>query len=113
MGTAIWKQGAYKALGLDGIWFIALKEVRSEVKDLITEVYQLALNQDYYPVMWKKGIGAIIPKSGKTDYSRAKAHRPISLLNTLGKGLERLCTDRLAKIGEQEELSSYQWRGMG
>jgi hypothetical protein len=38
----------------------------------------------------------MLPKPGKRDYTQLNAWRPISLLSTLGKGLERLLAQQMA-----------------
>lgn len=39
---------------------------------------------------WKVIRGATLPKPGKDDYSLAKSYRVISLLNCLGKAVEKI-----------------------
>ena len=43
-----------------------------------------------HPDRWKTARGVAIPKPGKDDYSMAKAYRVISLLNCLGKIVEKV-----------------------
>ena len=43
----------------------------------------------FHPENWKTARGIIIPKPGKDDYSQAKAYRVISLLDCLGKVVEK------------------------
>ena len=43
----------------------------------------------FHPEHWKTARGVTIPKPGKDDYSQAKAYRVISLLNCLGKVVEK------------------------
>lgn len=44
---------------------------------------------------------AVIPKPWKPNYTTPKAYWSISLLAMLGKGLERVVSDRLSKHGEE------------
>ena len=44
----------------------------------------------FTPTKWKSSRVVYIPNVGKGDYSLAKSYRPISLMNYLLKGLERL-----------------------
>lgn len=43
-----------------------------------------------HPRQWKTARGATIPKLGKDDYRLAKSYRAISLLNYLGKMVEKV-----------------------
>jgi hypothetical protein len=43
----------------------------------------------------------VIQKSGKGDYSIPKAHRPISLLRILSKGLEKIVARRISDFLER------------
>jgi retron-type reverse transcriptase len=53
---------------------------------------------------WKEAVVVVIPKPGKTDYSVAKAHRPISLLETMSKLLEKAVAKRFQYDIVKEEL---------
>lgn len=43
-----------------------------------------------HPDRWKVARGVTIPKLGRDDYSLAKSYRCISLLNCLGKMIEKV-----------------------
>ena len=43
-----------------------------------------------HPDRWKVARGVTIPKPGKDDYNLAKSYRCISLLNCLGKMMEKV-----------------------
>src|ERR1700750_327853 len=49
----------------------------------------------YWPSCFKESVSVIIPKPGKPSYSVPKAFRPIVLLNTLGKLIEKMISNRL------------------
>ena len=51
-----------------------------------------------YPECWREGIGIILPKANKPDYSVPKAYRVISLLNYLRKALEKIYAIRLGYL---------------
>ncbi|KAF8870775.1 hypothetical protein BD779DRAFT_1388322, partial [Infundibulicybe gibba] len=48
-----------------------------------------------FPDYFKETFSVIIPKPKKPDYALLKAYRPIALLNTLGKLLEKLIANRI------------------
>jgi len=65
------------------------------VKPLHTYVeYSTGANVNYFPLPWKHATVITIPKPGK-DLSSPVIHRPISLLNTMSKVLEKLLLVRL------------------
>ncbi len=53
-------------------------------------IYSMLINTGYYLVYQKQATGVILKKPKKPDYSALKAYRVISLLNYLGKVLERI-----------------------
>jgi hypothetical protein len=48
----------------------------------------------------------MLKKPGKGDYSNPSAYRPIALLNTLGKILEAVISNRIKYIAESYDLLS-------
>ena len=53
-------------------------------------IYKASIALHFTPTKWKTSKVVCIPKVGKEDYALAKSYRPISLMNYLLKGLERL-----------------------
>jgi hypothetical protein len=49
----------------------------------------------HWPTHFKESLSVIIPKPGKASYSTPKSFRPIVLLNTLGKLVEKMLARRL------------------
>ena len=57
----------------------------------IETIYKVSIALHFTPTKWKSSkVVYYIPKVGKDDYAIAKSYRPISLINYLLKGLERL-----------------------
>ena len=56
----------------------------------IKMIYKASIALHFTPTKWKSSKVVYIPKVGKDDYALAKSYRPISLMNYLLKGLERL-----------------------
>jgi hypothetical protein len=54
--------------------------------DLLAE----CLKAGFHPRQWKEAVVCVIPKPNRADYTLAKNFRPISLLECLGKLLEKL-----------------------
>ena len=53
-------------------------------------VFEACLVLGHHLAIWKQATVTVIPKPGKTDYTHAKAHCPISLLETMSKLLEKI-----------------------
>ena len=58
--------------------------------DWIMELLTGCLRAGHHPHQWKEAVVCIIPKPGQADYSLVKNYQPISLLECLGKLLEKL-----------------------
>src|SRR6202008_3826887 len=56
------------------------------------------------PRAFHETITVFIPKEGKKNRSKPSSYRPIALLNTLGKALERIVATRLKEISERSNL---------
>jgi len=67
--------------------------------------FYLQLHNIFPTEMWKIAKGVVIPKPGKSDYSKVRAYRVISLLDVISKLLERtaahLITDHLERRKER------------
>ena len=62
----------------------------------ITRLFQRCLVLAYHPRQFKTSTTVVLKKPQREDYTKAKAYRPIALLNTLGKLLERIVADRIS-----------------
>jgi hypothetical protein len=77
------------APGILGIGWDLLKRGWPHCDNLLTNIYSACIRLGHHPSKWKEATVVIIPKPNKPDYSLAKAHRPISLLETLSKLMEK------------------------
>ena len=83
--------------GLDKLSWSHLKTVL-KYDDCLTNIINIAnicINLDYWPTYFKRSTIVIIPKSNKQLYDSPKSFRPIVLLNTLGKLIEKVIGERL------------------
>jgi hypothetical protein len=62
---------------------------------LFTHIANACLSLGHWPSHFKESLSVIIPKPGKPTYSTPKSFRPIVLLNTLGKLIEKMLSCRL------------------
>jgi retron-type reverse transcriptase len=83
--------------GLDHVTWSHLKLwCKSErVVALFVRIANAILRTGHWPAHFKESLSVIIPKPGKPSYSTPKAFRPIVLLNTLGKLIEKMLARQL------------------
>jgi hypothetical protein len=65
------------------------------VASLFTCIANACIRVGHWPTHFKESLSVIIPKPGKASYSTPKSFRPIVLLNTLGKLVEKMLARRL------------------
>ncbi|PPQ93215.1 hypothetical protein CVT25_015211, partial [Psilocybe cyanescens] len=84
------------APGLDHIKWSVLKMLMRGPTHVFTILLSLAnacLWVGHWPKHFKKSMSVIIPKPNKPSYSAPKAFRPIVLLNTVGKLIEKMLSN--------------------
>ena len=81
------------APGESGIRYL-LKQAWPHISHILTAIYSACVCLDYHPVRWKSAMVVVIPKPNKADYSSAKAHCPISPLETMSKLLKKAIAKR-------------------
>ncbi|KAL7403374.1 hypothetical protein ABVT39_028188 [Epinephelus coioides] len=85
-----------KAPGEDGVDNRLIKESATEYLAQLADLFTICLHTGYFPKPWKSALVTMIPKPHKDPHLAAN-YRPISLLSTLGKLLERVLADRLQR----------------
>jgi hypothetical protein len=83
------------APGSSGIRWSLLKKGWGAVKDYFLLIYNSCFILGHHPAQWREAKVMAFPKLDKLDYSLPKAHRPISLLETMGKLLEKAVARRM------------------
>jgi len=83
--------------GPDHITWVHLKAVLENEKSvqLLVTLADACIRVDHWPKHFKDSVSVIIPKPGKPTYSTPKSFRPIVLLNTVGKLIEKMISNRL------------------
>ncbi|KAK3105198.1 hypothetical protein FSP39_019583 [Pinctada imbricata] len=76
-----------KSTGPDGLNPRLLKEASCELSLPLSKLFNRSLNESKFPSIWKEAN--VTPVFKKDDPSLVKNYRPISLLNILGKTMER------------------------
>jgi hypothetical protein len=80
-----------KAPGPDKIKHILLKQLPEPACQALLTILNNCLNASYFPKTWKTASTIMIPKPVK-DPHNPLSYRPISLLNIMGKVLEKSST---------------------
>lgn len=102
--------GNAKAPGLDGIPNRALKIAIKQTPKSFIKVFEKCLTGGVFPKIWKKQRLVLLQKPNKT-VGDPSAYRPLCMIDTIGKILERLICERLETHLEEVEdgLSSNQY----
>ncbi|ANB14594.1 polyprotein of L1-like non-LTR retrotransposon Zorro 3 [Sugiyamaella lignohabitans] len=96
---AIRDQAPHKAPGPDGVKTVAIKRawVVKRFRKLLKGLLKYCIRVGYHPKCFREGITVVIPKR-KRDPTLARSYRPITLLSTLGKVLEKIMQRRLTAL---------------
>jgi hypothetical protein len=92
-----------KAPGQDKINNILLKKLPSRGISYLLFIIIACMKFSYFPEEWKKAKVIPIPKPGK-DHSDPSSYRPISLLCSLSKILERVLLNRINKFLNEHQI---------
>ncbi|KAF7496041.1 Retrovirus-related Pol polyprotein from type-1 retrotransposable element R1 [Sarcoptes scabiei] len=88
--SLISKTSSRKAPGDDNITYNMLKASKGKISESLAKIFSKCLNIGYFPKQWKKASLIIFPKANKSDYHLCQNYRPISLLPSIGKLLEKI-----------------------
>ena len=69
----------------------------------MTALVQGCIRTGFHPCTWKTAKGVLLRKQGKPTYTVSKAYRVISLLNCLGKVVERAVATWIASYCEAND----------
>lgn len=97
--------GDRKAPGPDGIPNTALKTAVQKRPDIFKATLQKCLEEGVFPESWKLQHLVLLPK-GKKPPGEPSSYRPICLLDTMGKILERIIYERLLAVAEEKDALS-------
>jgi hypothetical protein len=102
MRKAIFSTFGKKAPGPDGIGASVIRLLWEWEPARITALVRASIRLGAHSKSWKVAKGVTIPKPGKDDYTKAKSYRMISLLNCLGKVVEKVVATMLADHCERK-----------
>ena len=93
-----------KAPGPDMIPNWMLKNCRKTLAKALTDLFNGCLSTGYHPTSYKESLTIVLRKPQKPSYDTPKSYRPIALLNTIGKLLEKLVANRISTAAERYRL---------
>ncbi len=96
VAQALMALAATKAPGPDEIIFQILRMIWSWEKAQITSMVYHAIRLGYHLVEWKRAWGILLQKVGKRDFGLVRSYRVISLLNCMGKVVEKVVANELS-----------------
>ena len=97
-----------KAPGKDGLPNILIKNIPKKCLVQITHITNAIILLQHFPTQWKNAIVVPILKPSK-DPLNPNSYRPISLLNSLSKVVERALLRRLNTLGLQDKIPAEQF----
>ena len=98
--SAIAKCSDSSALGPDRMSWRHWKLIfaNEDCLSTVINITDACINLGYWPDYFKTSTTIVIPKLNKSSYDNPKAFRPIVLLNTLGKLIEKVIAERIQFI---------------
>lgn len=99
LNAASARLGNKKAPGPDGIPNVALKMAIKMVPETFLHMYNRCLQEGYFPDKWKLQRLVLLLK-GKKPPDEPTAYRPLCMLDSAGKVLERIMYERMEVIAE-------------
>jgi hypothetical protein len=86
----IQKVASKSAPGQSGHTWTIIKWAWEANVEHFLELFEACLSAGHHPRQWKEAVVCVIPKLNCTDYTLAKNFRPITLLECIGKLLEKV-----------------------
>ena len=92
------------AAGDDGVPFSVLKKLGDPVIDCLARITNASWRLRCFPRFFRRARTIVLKKPGKESYETARAWRPIALLKTIGKVIEKATAKRIRQAAEDRGL---------
>lgn len=83
------------APGSLGIGWFLLKKGWPHMGSLLANIFTACVHLAHHLAHWKEAKVVVIPKPDKPNYSHAKVHHPISLIETMSKLMKKAVTKHM------------------
>lgn len=83
------------APGSLGIGWFLLKKAWPHMGPLLANIFTACVHLAHHLAHWKEAKVVVIPKPDKPNYSHAKVHHPISLIETMSKLMKKAVTKHM------------------
>jgi Reverse transcriptase (RNA-dependent DNA polymerase) len=98
------KAASRSAPGQSGHTWTVIKWAWEADSERLTSLLSACLRAGHHPRLWKEAVVCVIPKPNRADYTLAKNFRPISLLECLGKLLEKIIAKLIYRDMSKHDL---------
>ena len=99
--NAIFSLKKKSAPGKDGISIELIQLAYILLETILLRLFNACLNISHYPTKWKVAKITVLKKPNKETYKTPKSFRAISVLDTLGKILEKILYERLNWLSKE------------
>lgn len=79
-------------------------QCKKSLSKYLAVFFSACLFKGYHPQKFKELITIVLRKPQKLRYDLPKAYRPIALLKTMGKLLQKMVANRISKAAEEHNL---------
>ena len=108
----LYKASSHSAPGQSGHTWTLIKWTWEADPERLTNLLDACLRAGHHPRSWKEAVVCVIPKPHRADYTQAKNFRPISLLECLGKLLEKIVAKLIYRdMAKHDLVPSTQFGG--
>jgi hypothetical protein len=104
IAQAIASQKSKGAPGPDGVSTRFLKLMGQPLVKALTSLTTACWHAEYFPTRFRLATTVCLKKPNKGDYGSPGAWRPIALLSTIGKVIEKAMANRLRALAEEHSL---------
>ena len=109
---ALFSTNSNTSPGPSQISYTMLKWAWPIIRTELTTLIQKCLARGYHPQQWRRATAVALRKPNKPDYSKPRAYRLITLLECMGKLLEKIVAHRLTyMIGRYKLIAGAQCGG--
>ena len=104
LASAVASMNVKSSPGLDGLSTALINSCFPLITDHLLKIMNACFSLSYFPTCWKAAKVVVIGKPNKPAYDSFNSFRPISVVNTLAKVLEKLILNRVRWVA-----STCQW----